>query len=121
MEDSFKMDTSDKVFLCILERVRGLQKAFILKKKGDKSLCDGNAHLAIKFYDEAISMDSTLMSAISNRAAVFFLKEDFMSCVKACKEILSILSKSQSRKISPQNHVVFEEISPLNIKIHIIY
>ena len=116
LEDFFKMDTSDKVLLRDLERVRGLQKVFILKKKGDKSLCDGNAHLDIKFYNIAISMDSTLMSAKFNCVTALFLKEDFTSCVKACKEILSILLKSQSRKISPKKQVEFGGIPPQGSK-----
>ena len=56
------------------------------------------------------------MSAISNYAAALFLKEDFTSCVKACEDILSILSKSQSRKISPKNQVEFGGIPPQGSK-----
>ena len=116
LEDSFKMDTSDKVLLQDLEQVRRLQKAFILKEKGDKSLCDGNAHLDIKFYNKALSMDSILMSSISYRASALFLKEDFMSCVRACEEILLTLSKSQSMNISPKNQVEFGGIPPQGSK-----
>ncbi|GMI06429.1 hypothetical protein TrLO_g3748 [Triparma laevis f. longispina] len=83
-----------------------------LKKHEDKKLAkkkkeEGNEKYKVKafdeaiaFYDEAIALDPTNMTYITNKSAVFFARKEWDLCISICEEGL---------KVGKENYAPFED------------
>ena len=56
------------------------------KELGNAAYKAKNFDVALEHYDKAIALDGEDISFITNKAAVYFEKGDFDSCVKACDD-----------------------------------
>ena len=65
-------------------------KALAAKEKGNAAYKDKRFEEAIKFYDEAISLDPTDMTFLLNKAAVRIEQKDFDQCIKDCEKAVEV-------------------------------
>merc|ERR1712038_2146117 len=67
------------------------QKAAIeAKERGNKLYKSKKFDDALAAYDEAIALDPTNMTFISNKAAVYFTTKKYDDCIEACKEAVEV-------------------------------
>lgn len=67
------------------------QKAAVkAKEKGNSLYKSKKFDEALAAYDEAIALDPTNMTFVSNKAAVFFTSKRYDECIEACKEAVEV-------------------------------
>ncbi|KAL4238083.1 Stress-induced-phosphoprotein 1 [Mactra antiquata] len=66
------------------------KQALACKEKGNTAYKAKNFDEAIKFYDEAISLDPTEMTFLNNKAAVFFEQQKYDECISICEKAVEI-------------------------------
>lgn len=74
--------------------------SFVLKEKGNKLYKDKYFDEALASYDEAIVLDPTNMTLLSNKAAVYLTTKKYDDCITACQ---------QAVKIGKENRASFED------------
>lgn len=60
------------------------------KERGNKLYKTKKFDEALSAYDEAIALDPTKMTFISNKAAVYFTSKKYDECIEACKEAVEV-------------------------------
>jgi len=60
------------------------------KERGNKLYKSKKFDDALSAYDEAIALDPTNMTFISNKAAVYFTTKKYDECIEACKEAVEV-------------------------------
>ncbi len=60
------------------------------KERGNKLYKSKKFDEALSAYDEAIELDPTNMTFISNKAAVYFTSKKYDECIEACKEAVEV-------------------------------
>ena len=66
------------------------KEAVAAKSAGNDFYKNKDFASALSKYDEAISLDPTNMTFISNKAAVYFTKKEYDNCISACEEALEV-------------------------------
>ena len=66
------------------------QNALAAKEKGNKLYKAKKFTEAIAAYDEAIALDPTSMTFISNKAAVYLTSKQYDECIKACLDAVEV-------------------------------
>mmetsp|Transcript_6359 Transcript_6359/g.22663 ORF Transcript_6359/g.22663 Transcript_6359/m.22663 type:complete len:219 (+) Transcript_6359:97-753(+) len=64
------------------------------KEEGDRAFKQGNTDEAIRAYDAAIDADGGCFQALSNRAACWLAKEEYVRCIEDSTEALMLLDPS---------------------------
>ncbi|CAM9261495.1 unnamed protein product [Laminaria digitata] len=64
--------------------------ALLAKKRGNDLYSAKKFSEALEAYSEAIELDSTNMSFVSNRAAVFFEQKEYEACIAECKNAVVV-------------------------------
>merc|ERR1740136_92238 len=73
------------------ERKLAAQKASVVAKEKGNSLYKAKKFDdALAAYDEAIALDPTNMTFLSNKAAVYFTSKRYQECVTACSEAVEV-------------------------------
>lgn len=67
------------------------------KKKGNDAYKKKNYDEAIAHYNKAIELDPTNMFFYSNKAAVYFLKEDWNSCRDMCLKAIDVEQENKGK------------------------
>jgi len=60
------------------------------KERGNKLYKSKKFDEALSAYDEAVALDPTNMTFISNKAAVYFTTKKYDDCIEACKEAVEV-------------------------------
>ncbi len=66
------------------------KKAVEAKAKGNELYKSKKFDEALAAYDEAIALDPTSMTFISNKAAVYFTTKKYDECIKACADAIEV-------------------------------
>lgn len=66
------------------------KKALEAKAKGNELYKKKQFEEALACYDEAISLDPLNMTYVANKAAVYFTKKEYDTCIQTCNEALEI-------------------------------
>jgi stress-induced-phosphoprotein 1 len=66
------------------------KEAVKAKEKGNKLYGAKKFDDALAAYDEAISLDPTNMTFLSNKAAVFFAQKEWDKCIEACENAVEV-------------------------------
>jgi len=86
------------------------------KERADEVFSRGEMDTAIQLYKEALTIDPTLISAIMNQGAVYFIQKKYQQCIDCCSLVLFIFKKkSKALVVGKENggHIVaFEGIPP---------
>ncbi|CAM9439347.1 unnamed protein product [Pylaiella littoralis] len=64
--------------------------ALAAKKRGNELYSVKSFTEALEAYSEAIELDNTNMSFVSNRAAVFFEQKEYETCISECKKAVAV-------------------------------
>eukprot|EP00903_Cladosiphon_okamuranus_P012279 g11516.t1 len=64
--------------------------ALVAKKRGNELYSAKSFTEALEAYGEAIELDNTNMSFLSNRAAVFFEQKEYEACIAECKKAVDV-------------------------------
>ncbi|CAM9451979.1 unnamed protein product [Hapterophycus canaliculatus] len=64
--------------------------ALVAKKRGNELYSKKSFPEALEAYGEAIELDGTNMSFVSNRAAVFFEQKEYEACITECKKAVDV-------------------------------
>lgn len=65
-------------------------KALQCKEKGNAAYKSKDFTTALNHYDEAIKLDPTDMTFISNKSAVYFEMKNYDECIKICQEAVDV-------------------------------
>merc|ERR1712127_217148 len=60
------------------------------KEKGNQLYKSKKFEEALAAYDEAIALDPTSMTFVSNKAAVYFTTKQYDECIQACKDAVEV-------------------------------
>ncbi|RWS25050.1 stress-induced-phosphoprotein 1-like protein, partial [Leptotrombidium deliense] len=60
------------------------------KEEGNEFYKKRNFEEALKCYDKAFALDSSDMTFLTNKAAVFFEQKDYDNCVKTCEKAIEV-------------------------------
>ncbi|CAM9091766.1 unnamed protein product [Ascophyllum nodosum] len=66
------------------------------KKKGNDFYSQKKFEEALEAYGEAIELDGTNMSFLSNRAAVYFEQKKYEACIEECKKAIEVGRKNRA-------------------------
>ncbi|XP_013422191.1 stress-induced-phosphoprotein 1-like [Lingula anatina] len=66
------------------------KKALEEKEKGNAAYKKKDFETAIKHYDEAIRLDPTNITFLTNKAAVYFEQSDLKSCIETCEKAIEV-------------------------------
>jgi len=72
------------------KRLEGQRKSVKAKEKGNALYKSKKFDEAIAAYDEAIAFDSTNMTFLSNKAAVYFTSKRWDECIEACMAAVEV-------------------------------
>mmetsp|Transcript_17534 Transcript_17534/g.24729 ORF Transcript_17534/g.24729 Transcript_17534/m.24729 type:complete len:589 (-) Transcript_17534:83-1849(-) len=73
-----------------LSRKENAKKAVAAKEKGNVLYKEKQFEEALASYDEAITLDPTNMTFISNKAAVYFTMKNYDKCIEACMQAVEV-------------------------------
>lgn len=68
-------------------------RAEALKDKGNEEYKAGNYHLAVRYYTQAIELDSENKAFYTNRAAAYMMLKQYEDAVKDCKRAIELDNK----------------------------
>lgn len=84
MEEDVEMTSEEK------KQKEDLQKAITAKEKGNTLYKSKKFDEAIAAYDEAIALDPTSMTFVSNKAAVYLTSKKYDKCIETCMEAVEV-------------------------------
>jgi len=73
-----------------LKKIQDKKESVRVKNKGNDLYKNRDFEGALAAYDEAIVLDPTNMTFLSNKAAVYFTSKKWDECIKACDEAVEI-------------------------------
>ncbi|CBJ30059.1 conserved unknown protein [Ectocarpus siliculosus] len=89
-EEKADPDESEEEAAARKKRKADQAAALVAKKKGNELYSAKNFPEALEAYGQAIELDNTNMSFLSNRAAVFFEQKEYEACIAECKKAVGV-------------------------------
>ncbi|CAM9169130.1 unnamed protein product [Ectocarpus sp. 12 AP-2014] len=89
-EEKADPDESEEEAVARKKRKADQAAALVAKKKGNELYSAKNFPEALEAYGQAIELDNTNMSFLSNRAAVFFEQKEYEACIAECKKAVGV-------------------------------
>jgi stress-induced-phosphoprotein 1 len=90
VEDDDDEDMVEEVNPAEQDKKEKLKAAMKAKEKGNELYSKKMFDEAIAAYDEAISLDPTNMTYLSNKAAVYFTTKKYDECISACMDAVEL-------------------------------
>lgn len=94
MQEASSIKPSCDLIAKDMKSIQRFKKAMALKMEGDVAFGSNRLDTSLDLYNKAISEDSSILQAYSNRSAVYFYKSLYDDCIKDCTLVLESLRQS---------------------------